>query len=75
MFIFLLQRYKGADYCEYNAHVIQAETESRARQMAEDIGEPDNCWLSDEKVVCQCYGKSVIAFPKEEIILSDYKEG
>ena len=75
MNIYLISRYKGADYEEFSAHVVHAATADKARKLCEDMGRPSRCWMDDEKAECQHWGRSVIGIPKEEIILSDFRHG
>ena len=73
MKLFLVKRIEDTDWDEYQGHVIRAETEERARQMASESAgdEGRECWISNEQTICQ----ELSADGVEEIIISDFHAG
>ena len=70
--IYLLKREERGDYDEYCGHVIKANDEQSARNLAER-GDEGDIWKDETKTTCILIGTGIDDI--EELILSDYNAG
>ena len=73
MHLWILTRiHRQPAYDVFNGHVIRAESEERARQMANQAAvDEGRIWLDPEKSLCS----ELTAYGPEGIMLSDFNAG
>ena len=72
MKIFLLERTDGYGYDEYDAKIIRAKDEGKARELANNCtGDEGNIWTDEKEVAC----KQITVAGEEGVVLASFNAG